>query len=203
MDRVRKFACAEPNWLPAAPEHPAVIAGAHPAIQTPEPPRSGTPSPETNPKCARTSRAPEFNRILVLWSARLTPAFAARTLPPAPQQQTQTGRATTKAAADATDPSRDIQYRNPAGQLVVRPGISQEENRPMSDIEWSVQNVLRRKYPHIHREILVGALEHAGYIQPGADPDFPDSVIGIVPPASEEDDTRQPPHRNNPEEQRP
>jgi hypothetical protein len=51
----------------------------------------------------------------------------------------------------------------------------------VSEIEWAVRNILRLKYPMIHREIIVGALEHFGHIPPGADPDFPDSVIGHIP----------------------
>jgi hypothetical protein len=48
-------------------------------------------------------------------------------------------------------------------------------------LRWVLANVIRSKYPMIHREILVGALEYTGQIQLGADPDFPDSVIATVP----------------------
>lgn len=210
---MRKFALAEPNWLPAENEQSdrtADFAAHTPETGKPGPPRPGnSKSNEPNPKCARrktstttattaaaapSNNAPDFTKLQILWSARLTAGFAARALPPAPtqpQQQlnepgnnTNGNNSSSRARSNNSnqpDPYRDIQYRNPAGQLVVRPGISQE-NRPMSDIEWSVQNVLRRKYPMIHREILVGALEHAGHIQPGADPDFPNSVVGILPP---------------------
>jgi hypothetical protein len=67
----------------------------------------------------------------------------------------------------------------------TKPSLFTNEITEMSPIEWAVSEILRRKYPKIHQEILVAACEHAGYIEPGSDPDFPDPP-SVLPETFEE-----------------